>query len=254
MPLGPHGAYILWTERGLACRLSRNLDGWQVSVEADGGVPFLRRFAQSRGDAGNQAEYLRVMLDGSHVGGPRRRHRQPLVLIVEDDAENLYAYEEMLKLDGFRTAAAASLAEARRLVRAVRPSAILLDHVLPDGDGPMFVRELRASGAEAMIPVVLVTGLDPSRVAPAYDGGPDAQLGKPCRPETLTGVIKLLVQRAARRRPPRASARRNAELSRACCPLCGTAGALVDASGRFHCQQCGKEGTMDRESYVDTQS
>ena len=254
MPPAPRDAYILWTDRGLACRLSRNLDGWQVSVEADGGVPFMRRFAQSRGDAGNQAEYLRVLLDGSRGGGGRPRHRQALVLIVEDDAENLYAYEEMLKLDGFRIASAASLAEARRLVREVRPSAILLDHVLPDGDGPMFVQELRASAADAMIPVVLVTGLDPAQVAPAYGGGPDAQLGKPCRPETLTGVIKLLVQRAGARRPRRAGPRPHAELSRARCPLCGIAGALVDASGRFHCQLCGKEGTMDRESYVDTQS
>jgi CheY-like chemotaxis protein len=255
MPPAPHDAYILWTDRGLACRLSRSLDGWQVSIEAEGDVPFLRRFAQSRGDAANQAEYLRVLLGGSRRGGNGRpRDRQPVVLIVEDDGENLLAYEEMLKLDGFRTASATSIAEARRLVAEVRPAAILLDHVLPDGDGPMFTRELRAAGADPMIPIVLVTGLDPAAVAPAYDGGPDAQLGKPCRPEMLTGVIKLLVQRTAPRKPARDAPRAHGTLSRARCPLCGIAGALVDAAGRFHCQQCGQEGTLERALYVDTES
>lgn len=252
MSQSPSSAYILWTQRGLACRMAATLDGWEVSVQADGGTPFLRRFAHSRGDAANQAEYLRVLLDRSRAGTRSTRGRQPLVLIVEDDAENRYAYEEMLKLEGFRTVSAASISEARQLVREVQPSAVLLDHVLPDGDGPMFTSELRAAGA--IMPVVLVTGLDPARVAPAYEGGPDAQLGKPCRPETLTGVLKLLVQRSVPRTPRRERTRSATGVSRARCPLCGTAGALVDAAGRFHCQQCATEGAIDRELYLDAQS
>jgi CheY-like chemotaxis protein len=250
---GALDAYIVWTDHGLSCRLTRNPDGWQVSVEADRGGPFLRRFAGSRGDASNQAEYLRVLLDRS-PGGVRHRHRQPLVLIVDSDADNLFAYEEILKREGFRIASATSIAVARRLIGDARPAAILLDHVLPEGDGPMLARELRASGIDAMIPIVLVTALDRVAVAPACDGGADAQLGKPCRPETLTGVLKLLVQRRPAHASTRATRRPHASLSRARCPLCGIGGALVDASGRFHCQRCGKEGTMDRALYVDTHS
>ena len=251
----PGDAYTVWTERGLSCRLTRSLDGWQVSVEADGAVPFLRRFAQSKGDAANQAEYLRLLLDCSRGAARKPAERQPVVLIVEDDPENLFAYEETLKLDGFRTASAASLAEARRLMGEVKPSAVLLDHVLPDGDGPMFARELRHSSSDAAVPIVLVTGLDPATVSASYDGGPDALLGKPCRPETLTGVLKLLVQRVSARRPARPSQAHQADgLARARCPLCGIPGALVDAAGRFLCQQCGKEGRLERDFYVDTQS
>jgi len=251
MPLDP---YTLWSERGLSCRLSRNLDGWEVSVEAEGKTPFLRRFAHSRGDASNQAEYLRLLLDRSRAGARRPRERQSLVLIVEDDPENMFAYEEMLKLDGFRTASASTIAEAHRVMREVKPSAVLLDHVLPDGDGTMFTRELRNSTTAALLPVVLVTGLDPSRVLPAYDGGPDAVLGKPCRPETLTAVLKLLVQRARPQSPaPSPKAEDEAIVSRARCPLCGVTGALVDATGRFHCQQCGREGRLDRDAYLDSQ-
>src|SRR5215831_13233618 len=156
MPPGPLDAYVLWTERGLSCRLARGIDGWQVSIAADAGAPFLRRFAASRRDAANQAEYLRVLLDRAHAGARRPRERQPLVLVIEDDVENMLAYEEMLRLEGFRVASATSLAEARRLIRQVRPAAILLDHVLPDGDGPIFARELRASDASVAVPIVLV--------------------------------------------------------------------------------------------------
>jgi len=248
----PGGAYILWTARGLSCRLGRTPEGWRVSVEADGGAPFLRRFAHSKGDATNQAEYLRLLLERARAGA-RVRERQPLVLIVEDDPDNLVAYEAMLEVEGFRTASARSLGDARRLLREIKPSAVLLDHVLPDGEGTALAQELRASRTDAAIPIVLLTGLDPSVISRAYGDGPEARLGKPCRPETLTGVLKLVVQRVGRRTPP---ARRTepARLDRAQCPLCGVGGALLDGAGRFHCQLCGKEGRMERELYIDTPS
>jgi CheY-like chemotaxis protein len=222
-----------------------------VSVEADGGVPFLRRVAHSQGDAANQAEYLRVLLEQSQAGSRKPRERQPLVLIVEDDAENLLAYEETLKMDGFRTASAASLGQARRLLREVKPSAILLDHVLPDGDGTTFVRELRGSPDEGLVPVLLVTALDPATICSGCAGGPDAMLGKPCRPDTLTALLKLLVQRSGGTRRRGGARAATPPLARARCPLCGTTGALVDGAGLFHCQQCGKEGLLDPGVSVD---
>lgn len=241
MPANP---YILWTARGISCQTARTADGWQVSVEASGGGPFLRRFAHSRGDAGNQAEYLRLLLDRSRSGARKPRDRRPLILIVEDDAETLIAYERMLRLERFRTASAPNLAEARRLMRQVKPSAILLDDVPPDGDGTTFARELRRSHHDATVPVVLVTGLDPAGVDPPYEGGPDALLGTPCRRETLIGVLKLLVQRTAAPKAPKPSRQTTAPLERTRCPLCGVAGALIDGRGRFTCQQCGKEGAF----------
>jgi CheY-like chemotaxis protein len=248
----PGSAYILWTAQGLSCRLGRAHGGWQVSLEAREGAPFLRRFAYSQRDAANQAEYLRLLLDRSRARVRRGRERQPVVLIVDDDPENLHAYEEMLRVEGFRTASASTLAAARRLLREVRPSAILLDHVLPDGDGPMLARELRQSCADAA--VVLVTGTDPAAAAQAYDGAPDARLRKPCRPETLARVLKLLVERAAVRAPEPRGSDAAGTLTRASCPLCGIAGALVDGEGRFHCQQCGQEGRMARDlCHVETQ-
>ncbi len=248
----PANAYILWTERGLSCRLGRAPEGWQVSVEAQEGAPFLRRFAHSQGDAANQAEYLRLLLDRSRAGVRRARERQPLVLIVEDDPENMLAYEETLRIEGFRTASASTVADARRLLREVTPAAVLLDHVLPDGDGAALAREIKRDAVDTG--VVLVTGMDAAMAAEAYDGGPDARLGKPCRPETLTGILKLLVQRAGRRAPEPRHGEGPPSLTRARCPLCGIAGALVDAAGRFHCQQCGKEGRLASEFYVETQS
>jgi CheY-like chemotaxis protein len=167
-------------------------DGFEVRLDGPQGA-FVRRAATSQGDARNQAEFLRVLLERSRAGLQRLPARQPLVLLIEDDPDNLFAYEETLRVYGFRTASACSLAEARRLLEQVRPSAILLDHLLPDGEGGSRCGELRDM-TNYSLPIVLVTGVDPERVVLGPQG-PDAVLAKPCRPETLIAVLKLLIPR-----------------------------------------------------------
>jgi DNA-binding response OmpR family regulator len=101
----------------------------------------------------------------------------------------------MLRMDGLRTASASSLADARRLLREFQPDAVLLDHMLPDGEGGFMCGELRDSGNGEPLPILLVTGLDPRGLKLGSRDSPDAVLAKPCRPETLTSVLELLVQR-----------------------------------------------------------
>lgn len=148
---------------------------------------------------------------------------------MEDDPDNLFACETMLRMDGLRTASASSLADARRLLRAFQPAAVLLAHALPDGEGG-FMCKLGSRDS------------------------PDAVLAKPCRPETLTVVLKLLVQR---RRMAVKSARRSklppGPAVSVRCPLCGTAGARRAGEGRFHCQSCGKKGGLEPDQFVDAQ-
>jgi CheY-like chemotaxis protein len=232
----------------------RTADAFEVSVQAGDYPPFLRRLAQSHGDALNQGEYLRVMLDRSGDGGRRSSSRQPLILVVEDDPDNLFAYETMLRLDGFRTSSASTLAEARRLIRESQPAAILLDHMLPDGEGGLMCGELRDSGNGEPLPILLVTGLDPRELKLGSHKSPDAVLSKPCRPETLTAVLKLLVQR----RRMAATAARTSKLPpgpvvSVRCPLCGTTGALSAGEGIALCQSCGKEGSPDPDQLIDAQ-
>jgi two-component system response regulator AtoC len=79
----------------------------------------------------------------------------PHVLIVDDDANTLSGLAELVGREGFTTAAAASLAEARERIAERRPDVVLLDLMLPDGNGmELFEEADTCAGAE----VVLITG------------------------------------------------------------------------------------------------
>ena len=59
----------------------------------------------------------------------------PHALLVEDHSGTLSALSDLVKREGFTTAAAASLEEAREQLLNQPPDVILVDLHLPDGDG-----------------------------------------------------------------------------------------------------------------------
>ena len=59
----------------------------------------------------------------------------PSVLIVDDDPAILRGFSRFLSSVGYRTAQAASLAEAKTIISGQRFGAVLLDLYLPDGSG-----------------------------------------------------------------------------------------------------------------------
>ena len=63
-----------------------------------------------------------------------------------------------LRFAGFEVVTAASGAEALRAVTASRPDLVLLDVMMPDGDGFEVVRRMRSSGPD--VPVIFVTARD----------------------------------------------------------------------------------------------
>lgn len=82
------------------------------------------------------------------------------VLVVEDDPATLYAYEGYLRSSGFHVIPARSVAEARELIRRVRPKAIVLDILLPDEDGWVFLSEIKHDQATMNIPVLVCSVVD----------------------------------------------------------------------------------------------
>lgn len=63
-----------------------------------------------------------------------------------------------LRFAGFDVVTAASGAEALRAVTASRPDLVLLDVMMPDGDGFDALRRMRAGGVE--VPVIFLTARD----------------------------------------------------------------------------------------------
>ncbi len=94
----------------------------------------------------------------------------PRLLIVDDDPAFRRVARRLLGGAFEVVGEAATVAEARRAVRAVRPDVVLLDVRLPDGDGLTLAGEL-GSGAGA--PAVVLTSSDD--VAALVDG--DATVG-----------------------------------------------------------------------------
>ncbi len=77
-------------------------------------------------------------------------------LVVDDDAEFRNGLAEAVRLEGFSTAAAGSLAEARRELAESPAHVVLVDLNLPDGSGLDLLKEIEPSGGSPE--VILVTG------------------------------------------------------------------------------------------------
>ena len=79
----------------------------------------------------------------------------PHALIVDDDVDALAGLEELVVREGFTTATAANLRQAREQMALQRPDVVLLDLILPDGDGMDLFQDVES---RATTEVVLITG------------------------------------------------------------------------------------------------
>ena len=79
----------------------------------------------------------------------------PHAILVEDDSSSRTALTKLVEHEGFTVKSAATLAEARALIKASPPGLVLTDLHLPDGNGIELLRELRESSP---VEVVLITG------------------------------------------------------------------------------------------------
>ena len=77
------------------------------------------------------------------------------VMLVDDDPDSLGAAKEILESDGHDVSTADTLAGARSLLSSGVPDVLLLDLMLPDGNGLELLDELTDSGLRQ---IVLITG------------------------------------------------------------------------------------------------
>jgi len=87
------------------------------------------------------------------------RVRRPLILVVEDDPDLGDAIVAFLRDEGFDAKLARDGDQAMRLVDDLRPAAMILDLMMPRRDGFSVLRELRADGRIATLPVIVVTAI-----------------------------------------------------------------------------------------------
>ena len=77
----------------------------------------------------------------------------PHALLVDDDPNVLLPFAELIEQEGFETSVASTLQDARAVIGVKVPDVVLIDLVLPDGNGMDLLKDLDGSTQ-----VVLVTG------------------------------------------------------------------------------------------------
>jgi len=120
------------------------------------------------------------------------------LLLIDDDARLTAMVADYLRANGFDVQAAGSLAAGRELLRQGSFDALLLDLMLPDGDGLDLTRELRADARTRRLPLLMLTarGEPPDRIV-GLEIGADDYLPKPFEPRELLARVKALLRRSA---------------------------------------------------------
>ncbi len=120
------------------------------------------------------------------------------LLVIDDDARLSSMVGDYLGQAGFEVETASSLAAGRALLAAASYDALVLDLMLPDGDGLELCRELRRSARTRQLPLLMLTARgEPTDRIVGLELGADDYLGKPFEPRELLARIKALLRRAS---------------------------------------------------------
>jgi signal transduction histidine kinase/CheY-like chemotaxis protein len=114
--------------------------------------------------------------------------RQPLVIVIEDDADAAALMKRQLKEICCRVIVSPTGEAGIELVRRHRPAAVLLDVMLPGIDGWTVLRILQGDPATADVPIVMVTVTDDAKLG--FNLGASDFLQKPVQADRLRGVVE----------------------------------------------------------------
>lgn len=121
--------------------------------------------------------------------------KQPLVLLVDDLADQRQIYKEYLEYGGFAVELASSAPEGIAKSIELQPDIIVMDLSMPGIDGFEATRVLKAVSLTRHIPVVALTAHGPYLPREwAVSAGCDDYLNKPLLPHDLAERILSLLK------------------------------------------------------------
>ena len=117
------------------------------------------------------------------------------LLMIDDDARLAAMVRDYLAASGFAVDVAADAASGVAALRSRPAELLILDLMLPDGDGLEVCRRLRAEGFG--MPILMLTAKgDPIERVIGLEIGADDYLPKPFEPRELLARVKALLRRA----------------------------------------------------------
>jgi two-component system, OmpR family, response regulator RegX3 len=116
------------------------------------------------------------------------------VLLVEDETSISEPFSNALAREGFVPVVAATVAAARAAFAEEQPDIVLLDLMLPDGDGRELARELRT---HSQVPIIMLTarGSEVDRVL-GLELGADDYVVKPFGAAEVIARIRAVLRRS----------------------------------------------------------
>ena len=121
---------------------------------------------------------------------------RPCILLVEDEESISDPFSRALSREGFEPVVAKTAADALRLASLVDPELVLLDLMLPDGDGRDVCRELRR---RSDTPIIMLTarGTETDRIV-GLELGADDYVVKPFSSPEVIARIRAVLRRSRR--------------------------------------------------------
>ena len=116
------------------------------------------------------------------------------IYVVEDHDAIRDGVVRYLEISGYEAVGMATVAEERKAIDENLPDLVIQDVMLPDGDGFLFVKELRSRGVD--VPVIFMTARseESDRIL-GFELGADDYISKPFSPKELVLRVGALFRR-----------------------------------------------------------
>lgn len=123
---------------------------------------------------------------------------QPCILVVEDEEDIAELLRFGLQRAGFTVTLASNLQIAQSSIKKTLPDVIVLDWMLPDGDGVTWLQTLRSDKRTHQLPIIMLTArAQEADKLQGLENGADDYMTKPFSPQELIARINTVLRRSA---------------------------------------------------------